>query len=226
VASALYTSGPLDPRRPFEDSENAPPPGKVFLMGPDPRNSPMPERPTLIDFFHHRLRASQHLTQSARLARKKGLDEKVVLACLLHDIAVLGFIRSDHGHWAAQLVEPYVDPEVSWAIRAHQVLRFYPDPAVGYEYPEIYRTFFGDDYKPEPHIEREYEIIRKHKWYMTARLVTMNDLYSFEPNVFVDVEEFSDLIERNFRQPAEGLGFDRSPSAHMWRTMNWPTRFL
>src|SRR5258708_6565170 len=94
MPSALYTSGPLDPRREFAPEEMDPGPGKAYRMGPDPRLSPMPERPTLIDFFHHRLRASQHLTQSARLARKKGLDEKVVLACLLHDIAVLGFIRS------------------------------------------------------------------------------------------------------------------------------------
>ena len=69
---------------------------------------------------------------------KAGLPEKMVLACLLHDIAVVGFIRGDHGYWGAQLVEPYVDEEVTWAIRAHQVLRFYPDESVGYEYPQSY----------------------------------------------------------------------------------------
>ena len=26
--------------------------------------------------------------------------------------------------------------------------------------------------------------------------------------------------------PKEGLGWDNSPSAHMWRTIMWPTRFL
>ncbi len=35
-----------------------------------------------------------------------------------------------------------------------------------------------------------------------------------------------DVIGRNFRQPAEGLGFDGSPVAHMWRTMIWPNNFL
>jgi hypothetical protein len=226
MPSALYTSGERDPRRAFEPAEMDPGPGKTFLMGPDPRLSRMPERPGLLDFYHHRLRSSQHLMQSARLAQKNGCDEKVVMACLLHDIGVMGFIRSDHGYWGAQLVEPYVDEEVSWAIRAHQVLRFYPDESVGYAYPELYRAFFGDDYRPEPHIAREYEIIRKHKWYMTARLITVNDLYSFDPDVVVQLEDFTDVIGRNFRQPEEGLGFDRSPSAHMWRTMNWPTRFL
>ena len=55
----------------------------------------------------------------------------MVLACLLHDVWTIGFIRGDHGYWGAELVEPYVDEEVTWAIRAHQALRFYPDKSVG-----------------------------------------------------------------------------------------------
>ena len=90
--------------------------GKQLLMGEDPRLPPMPEKPTLQDFFRLRFApAQQHLLQSANLAQKNGLPEKMVLACLLHDIAVTGFIRSDHGYWGAQLIEPYVDEEVSWA---------------------------------------------------------------------------------------------------------------
>ncbi|HJX88600.1 MAG TPA: hypothetical protein VJ277_13625, partial [Gemmatimonadales bacterium] len=64
---------------------------------------------------------------------KNGVGEKVVLACLLHDIAIAGFIRSDHGYWSAQLLEPYVDEEVAWGIRYHQALRFFPDESVGYK---------------------------------------------------------------------------------------------
>jgi len=29
------------------------------------------------------------------------MDEKIILACLLHDIGVIGFIRADHGYWGA-----------------------------------------------------------------------------------------------------------------------------
>jgi len=119
-----------------------------------------------------------------------------------------------------------VDEEVSWAIRAHQALRFYPDESVGYKYPELYIRLFGPDYKPEPHIEAEYKRIIKHKWYMTARLITVNDIYAFDPKAVVHIEEFIDIIGRNFKQPKEGLGFDDSPSAHMWRTINCPTRCL
>jgi len=98
-------------------------PNARVLMGDDPRLPPMPAKPTLMDFFKYRFGPAAHLLQSARHAVKGGLSEKMVLACLLHDISTIGFIRGDHGYWGAQLVEPYVDEEVTWAIRAHQVLR-------------------------------------------------------------------------------------------------------
>jgi hypothetical protein len=200
--------------------------GKYFLMGADPRLPKLPDKPTLIDFFKHRFASTAHLLQSATHALKAGLDEKIVLACLLHDVGVVSFIRCDHGYWGAQMIEPYVDEEVSWAVRAHQCLRFFPDESVGYQYPAQYIKLFGPDYKPEPYIVAEYERARKHKWYMTARMITVNDIYSFDPNAKVALDDFADIIGRNFRQPEEGLGFDSSPSAHMWRTLNWPTRFL
>ena len=201
-------------------------PDKYFLMGADPRLPELPEKPTLIDFMKHRFASTNHLLQSAALALKNGHNEKVVLSCLLHDIGVVGFIRCDHGYWGAQMIEPYVDEEVSWAIRMHQALRFFPDASVNYDYPEMYIKYFGADYKPEPYIVAEYERARNHKWYMTSRLITVNDVYSFDPNAKVNLDDFTDIIGRNFRQPKEGLGFDNSPSAHMWRTLNWPTRFL
>jgi len=67
---------------------------------------------------------------------------------------------------------------------------------------------------------------KNHRWYMNARLVTLNDLYSFEEGVVVDIDDFTDIIGRNFKQPKEGLGFDNSPVAHMWRSMIWPNNFL
>lgn len=203
-------------------------PGKRLLMGEDPRLPKMPEAPTLVDFFNTRFAPAnqQHLFQSANLARKNGLPEKMVLACLLHDIAVGGFIRSDHGYWGAQMIEPYVDEEVSWAIRVHQCLRFFPDETVGYAYPENYVRMFGEDYQPEPYIVAEYERAKKHKWYMSGRMICVNDLYSFDPDVDVQLGEFEDVIGRHFRQPKEGLGNDDSPSAHMWRTLRRPCNAL
>ena len=125
-------------------------PGKFFLMGADPRLPKMPDKPTLLDFFKARFASTNHLLQSATHALEAGLDEKTILACLLHDIGVVSFIRCDHGYWGAQLIEPYVDEEVSWAIRVHQALRFFPDESVGYKYPDMYVKLFGPDYRPAP----------------------------------------------------------------------------
>ena len=226
VKSVIYLSGERDPRLgPLVKSRDPELQGKLKLMGPDPRLPRMPAKPSLSDFFRLRF-AAMHMLQSARLARLNGLDDKIVMACLLHDIAVAGFIQGDHGYWGAQMIEPYVDEEITWAVRAHQALRFYADPDVGYEYPEVYVQNFGADYVPDPHIAREYENARKHKWYMTARMITVWDIYSFDPNVTVDIDDFSDLIAKYFRSPEAGLGFDDSPVAHMWRTINMPTRML
>lgn len=203
-------------------------PDTVMMMGDNPALPKMPERPTLRDFYELRFGKIpyNHLLQSARLARERGLDDKVITACLLHDIAIAGLLSANHGYWAAQLVGPYVDDEVAWAIEKHEALRYFADESVGYAYPQAYLSYFGDDYRPPEYLCREAQAARKHRWYMTSRLVTLNDLYSFDPNVVVTFDEFEDVVGRNFRQPAEGLGFDGSPVAHMWRTMIWPNNFL
>ena len=169
-----------------------------WLMHNEPRLPEMPDRPTLMDFFRLRLmldkRGSNHLLQSAKLAKDKGLPEKIVLACLLHDFSTVGFIRTDHGHWAAQIVAPYVDEEVTWAIRHHQSLRFLPAPELGYEYPRLYTMAFGETYQPPEYIKKEWDYCRNHKWYMSAMQVVLNDLYAFDPDKIVELEEFEDII--------------------------------
>jgi Arc/MetJ-type ribon-helix-helix transcriptional regulator len=182
---------------------------------------PMPAAPTLADFFALRFAPANHVLQSAALAMKKGLSEEIVLACLLHDTAQ-ALMKTDHGYWAAQLYGPYVSEKVAFAIRYHQALRFFPDPEYGYEYPVLYKRLFGEDYVPLPHIRADYEMVRNHPWYFEARMVTVNDLYSFDPNVVVHLDQFTDIIGRHFRQPKEGLGNDGSPVAHLWRTIANP----
>jgi hypothetical protein len=183
--------------------------------------APMPAAPTLADFYKLRFAPATHVLQSATDAMKKGEPEETVLACLLHDV-VQNLIKVDHGWWGAQMVEPYVSEKVSWAIRYHQALRFYPDSSVGYEYPELYVRIYGKDYVPEPYIKQTYEFARKHKWYMNARMITVHDLYAFDPKMTVSLDPFIDIIGRHFKQPKEGLGFDNSPVAHMWRSMMFP----
>ena len=200
----------------------------VFMMGDNPALPRMPERPTLLDFFKYRISGItfRHLLTSAKRALDQGHGEKIVLACLLHDISNACLMRADHGYWAAQMIAPYVDEEIAWAVKYHQALRYFADESVGYTYPESYLRFFGPDYVPPEYIRRDAEEARRHRWYMSARLVTLNDIYFFEDASDVDPDIFTHIIGRHFRQPQEGLGFDGSPTAHMWRTIIWPNNFL
>jgi len=202
--------------------------GAVFMMGQNPSLPVLPEKPTLLDFFHYRLCdiAFRHLLQSAKAALDAGQSETVIMACLLHDISNGALLRSDHGYWGAQMVAPYVSEEVAWAIKYHQALRYFADESVGFKYPDAYNQFFGPDYEPPEYLQQAHRDARAHKWYMTSRLITIYDIYSFDDNRHVDPAMFTDLIGRHWKQPEEGLGFDNSPVAHMWRTMIWPNNFL
>ena len=197
--------------------------GNLFVAHGDvvSRLKPMPAKPTLKDFFELRFAPANHVLQSATRAMKTGMSEEVILACLLHD-CVLSLIKPDHGWWGAQLFEPYIPEKSAFAIRYHQTLRFYPDEDAGYEYPDQYYRIFGHDYTPPAYIEQTYKMLKNHKWYMEPRLVTVNDLYAFDPNAKVSFDPFEDIVGRHFKQPKEGLGFDNSPSAHMWRTLARP----
>jgi hypothetical protein len=197
--------------------------GNLFVSGSGNvrKLPPLPEKPTLKDYFELRFAPASHVLQSATRALKTGMSEDIILACLLHDV-VQGLIKVDHGWWGAQLFEPYVSAKTTFAIRYHQTLRFYADSAAGYEYPDLYHRMFGVDYEPPPYIEETYKMVRKHKWYMEPRLVTVNDLYAFDSSAQVSLDPFIDIIGRRFKQPKEGLGFDNSPVAHMWRTISNP----
>src|SRR5918993_1157430 len=197
--------------------------GNVFVntRGNVRKLPPMPKNPTLQDFFRLRFAPANHVLQSATRALKTGMSEEIILACLLHDCAQ-ALMKADHGWWGAQLFEPYIPEKSTFGIRYHQALRFYADADAGYEYPDLYYRIFGQDYVPPPHIEATYKMLRNHKWYMEPRLVTVNDLYAFDPNAKVSIDPFEEIIGRQFKTPKEGLGNDNSPSAHMWRTLANP----
>ncbi len=200
--------------------------GTLFLETDPERTvgvlAPMPERPTLVDFLERRFTFPRsHCLQSANKALERGVDEEVVLACLLHDLVQV-MMRSDHGYWGAQLFEPYVPERTAFAIKYHQALRFYADEEAGYTYPDLYYRIFGEDYVPAPHVQAAYEYVRGHRWYDAPREVTVSDLYAFDPDAEVSLDPFVDIIGRNFKQPEEGLGNDGSPVAHMWRTIANP----
>lgn len=201
--------------------------GTIFRTDRSRELAAMPAQPTLIDFFERRFDDGtvQHCLRSAQHALDSGQDEIHIMAALVHD-TVMTLIRTDHGYWGADLLTPYVDERVAWGIRYHQAARFFADESVGYEYPELYKRLFGEDFEPEPYIQDAYAKARNHRWYMHARMITVNDTYGFDEDVNPSLDDFVDIIGRNFRQPKEGLGHDASPSAHMWRAMINPDRPL
>jgi HD domain len=202
--------------------------GAVFMMGDNPALPRMPKRPKLLDFFHLRFSeiAFRHMLQSAKLALTAGQDEKIVMACLLHDLSNGALLRTDHGYWSAQIIAPYVSEEIAWAVKYHQALRYFADESVGFSYPDAYVQYFGEDYELPNYIRQAHDEARNHPWYMSSRLITLYDVYAFQEGLTIEPEEFTDIIGRHFKQPKEGLGFDGSASAHMWRTMIWPNNFL
>ena len=196
--------------------------------------SPLSAKPDLAEILLHRLHvpwfgmpiaAARHGVQCANLAIKAGCDEETILACLLHDVG-LAVNRPDHGWWGAQLIEPYVSERISWAIRYHQALRYYPDASVGYDYPEMYVKMFGENYQPPEYIAAAHREALAHRWYMTARHITMYDDYSFDRAAPIILDPLIDIIGRHFKQPKEGLGNDSSATAHMWRTIIDPNKLL
>ena len=93
-------------------------PDPDFRIVPKLSLDPMPERPTIFDFF--RLRFSRrrpdlpfapapHMAQSALRALRSGASEETVLACLLHDVG-LAFISQTTGQ---QILSPFTtDPTI------------------------------------------------------------------------------------------------------------------
>ena len=60
--------------------------GSLFAGGRKvKRVVPMPDKPTLVDYFTLRFAPANHVLQSATLAKKNGMSEEIILACLLHD---------------------------------------------------------------------------------------------------------------------------------------------
>jgi hypothetical protein len=46
-----------------------------------------------------------------------------------------------------------------------------------------------------------------------ARSVTTNDLYAFNPDINPSIDDFREIIDRHFRHPPEGLGYDNTAAA-------------
>ena len=60
-----------------------------------------------------------HVAQTATRAERDGADEELVVASLCHDVGKAISVLN-HPALAADILQPYVRPEVEWVIRYHQ----------------------------------------------------------------------------------------------------------
>ena len=116
----------------------------------------------MLDYFKNRFASTNHLLQSGALALKNGHSAKVALACLLHDIGVVSFIRCDHGYWGAQMIPPYVDEETSWAISCTRRCVFSPVGRL-LGIPTCTSSSSGPITRPSRTSQEEYKRARTHK---------------------------------------------------------------
>jgi hypothetical protein len=201
-------------------------PGKHFLMGADPRLPPMPAEADAGGlYFRCRFASHAHLLQSATHALKAGHNEKG------HSRLPAARHRRGQASSAATTATGRADDRALCGPRsqlggAHASRRCaFSRTSRRLAYPEMYLKLFGDDISPSPTSSPN----------TSARGTQMvHDVAADlrERHLFVRSERQGEprRLRRHHRpqlpQPEEGLGLDDSPSAHMWRTMMWPNRFL
>lgn len=122
-----------------------------------------------------------HCLQTATYAEKAGADEEVIVASLCHDIGKAVTV-SNHGAIAAEILKPYVRPDVYNMIRVHQDFQ-------GRHYYE----HLGMD----PDAREQY---KGEPWFdLTAQFADDWDQVAFDPNCETyPLEHFEPMVRRVF----------------------------
>ncbi|MFT4542594.1 MAG: putative HD phosphohydrolase [Planctomycetota bacterium] len=74
----------------------------------------------------------EHVLQAATRAERDGADDDWVVGCLLHDVGDV-IAPHAHGEVAAEMLRPYVRPEVSWVVQHHPIFQRYYDKSLSDE---------------------------------------------------------------------------------------------
>jgi predicted HD phosphohydrolase len=125
-----------------------------------------------------------HCLQTATRAEQAGADEEVVVASLCHDVGKAVSV-SNHGAIAAEILKPYVRPDVYSMIRHHQDFQ-------GRHYYEYFRM--------DPHLRKQYE---GEPWYALAEQFADEwDQVAFDPDgETYPLEHFEPAVRRVFAAP-------------------------
>ena len=123
--------------------------------------------------------SAAHALQSAARAERGGADDDWVFGALLHDIGDT-LAPDNHATLAADLIEPYVRPEVAWVVAKHGAFQGH------YYWRHIGRN------------GNARERYRDHPWFEHGvAFCHLYDQNSFDPDYPTpNVEHFRPLIER------------------------------
>ena len=126
-----------------------------------------------------------HCLQTATLAEKAGADEQMIVASLCHDVGKAVTV-ANHGAIAAEIIKPYVRPDVYNVIRTHQDFQ-------GRHYYE----HLGMD----PNAREKY---RGEEWFALGEQFADDwDQIAFDPNAETyPLEHFVPMINRVFTNGA------------------------
>jgi predicted HD phosphohydrolase len=124
-----------------------------------------------------------HSLQTATRAENDGADDELVAAALLHDIGD-DLAPCNHAALAAEIIRPYVRPEVTWIVAHHGTFQMY-----------YYAHHLGGNRDAR-------EALRGHAWFdACAHFCETYDQPSFDPDYPTRaLPHFMPLLERIFGQ--------------------------
>ncbi len=125
-----------------------------------------------------------HCLQTATRAERAGADDEMVVASLCHDIGKAVSVPN-HPKIAAEILRPYVRPEVTEAIRAHQ---------------DFQGRHYYHHFKMDPDMRERY---REEPWFELAeRFADEWDQTSFDPHYPTEtLTHFEPRVRKVFGNP-------------------------
>jgi predicted HD phosphohydrolase len=123
-----------------------------------------------------------HCLQTATLAERAGADDEVVFAALLHDVGKAISVPN-HPAIAAEMIKPYVRPEVYAMIRVHQ----------DFQGRHYYAHFGADPDARENHRDQ----LSADEWELAERFADEWDQIAFDPAYdTLPLEHFEPLVRK------------------------------
>jgi predicted HD phosphohydrolase len=127
-----------------------------------------------------------HCLQTATLAERAGADDEVVVAALCHDIGKAVSVLN-HPAIAAEIIKPYVRPEVYEMIRVHQDFQ-----------GRHYYAYFGGDADAR---ENHRAALEPGVFALAERFADEWDQRAFDPDAdTMPLEHFEPMVRRVFAQ--------------------------